>query len=185
MSTPAPPNPPPAPPTPQPPAPTPAPPAPTPPAPTPPAPPEPGDNALQTALNAERARARDLERQLAEAKASGMSEADKALAKAKEQGRAEAERAANLKLAAAEFRAAAAGKIANPDAALTALDLTKLLDDKTGEPDPKAIAKLVDQLAAVPPAPPPPGHVPTGPRTEPANGDRDWLRTIARTPRRG
>ena len=107
------------------------------------------------------------------------------IAKAREEGRAVAEREANLKLAAAEFRAAAAGKIANPDAALSALDLTKLLDAKTGDPDPKAIAKLVDQLAAVPPAPPPPGHVPTGPRGEPANGNTDWLRTIARTPRRG
>ena len=184
MSTPAPTPPAPAPPTPQPPAPAPAPPAPAPlPPPPPPTPPEP-DSALQTALNAERARARDLERQLAEAKTSGMSDADKAVAKAKEEGRAEAERAANLKLAAAEFRAAAAGKITNPDAALAALDLAKLLDAKTGEPDTKAIAKLVETLAAVPPAPPPPGHVPTGPRTEPANGQTDWLRNVTRAPRR-
>jgi len=113
-----------------------------------------------------------------------MSDADKAVAKAREEGKAEAERAANLKLAAAEFRAAAAGKIANPEAALAALDLARLLD-KSGEPDAKAIAKLVGELAAVPPPPPPPGHVPTGPRSPAENGDRDWLRSVTRGPRRG
>jgi hypothetical protein len=58
------------------------------------------------------------------------------------------------------------------------LDLTKLLD-KDGKPDKKAIDKLVEQLAVVPPAP---GHVPAGVRQPSANGDTDWLRSVA--PRR-
>jgi hypothetical protein len=97
-----------------------------------------------------------------------------AIAAAREQGRAEAAREAALRLAAAEFRAAAAGRLANPDAALGVLDLAKLVKD--GEPDKDAIAALVDQLAAIPPAAP--GRVPPGPRsTGPANGGGgDWVR---------
>jgi hypothetical protein len=109
-----------------------------------------------------------------------MSEAEKAVAAARAEGRAEAQREASLRLAAAEFRAAAAGRIANVDAALGVLDLAKLVD-ANGEPDSKAIAKLVEQLAAVPPPPPAPGHVPAGPRqTAPDNGDNDWLRRVRR-----
>jgi hypothetical protein len=96
-----------------------------------------------------------------------------AIAAAREQGRAEAAREAGLRLAAAEFRAAAAGRIANPDAALGVLDMSKLVTD--GEPDKDAIAALVDQLAAIPPAAP--GRVPAGPRSAgPANGGGDWVR---------
>jgi hypothetical protein len=105
-----------------------------------------------------------------------MTEAEKAIAAAKAEGRAEAAKEASLRLVAAEFRAQAAGKIANPDAALAVLDLSKLIGSD-GEPDKKAVGELVDQLAAVPP---PPGHVPPGPRGEPANGSSDWLRQIGR-----
>jgi hypothetical protein len=98
-----------------------------------------------------------------------------AIAAAREQGRAEAAREAALRLAAAEFRAAATGRLANPDAALGVLDLSKLVKD--GEPDKAAIGEVVDQLAAVPP---PPGHVPAGPRS-PGNdgGGGDWVRAGA------
>jgi len=110
-----------------------------------------------------------------------MTDQERAVAEAKAAGRAEATQEANLKLAAAEFRAKAAGRIANPDAALAALDLTKLLG-KNGEPDTAAITALVEQLAVVPPAPPAPGYIPPGPR-EPAppggTGD-DFIRQIRR-----
>jgi hypothetical protein len=95
-----------------------------------------------------------------------------AIAAAREQGRAEAAREAALRLAAAEFRAAAAGRLANPDAALGVLDLAKLVKD--GEPDKDAIGAVVDQLAAIPPTP---GRVPAGPRSPgPGNGGGDWVR---------
>jgi hypothetical protein len=175
--------------------PTPAPPAPAPPAPAPgplPAPPQPPpapppapsaeDLArLQATLDAERRDRKTLEAELAKARQGQMSDAEKAIAAARAEGKADAEAAAALRLAAAEFRAAAKDRIANPEAALAVLDLSKLVDAKTHEPDTKAIAALVDQLAAIPAPPPPPGHVPPGPRQPaPANGDTDWLRSVKR-----
>jgi hypothetical protein len=109
-----------------------------------------------------------------------MTEQERAVEEARAAGRAEAEHAANLRLVGAEFRAAAAGKIANPEAALAKLNLEALLG-KNGEPDTKAIAELVEQLAAVPPPPPPPGHIPPGPREGgPPPGEEDWIRQIRR-----
>jgi hypothetical protein len=110
-----------------------------------------------------------------------MTDAEKAIAEAKAAGRAEAAQEANLKLAAAEFRAKAAGRIANPDAALAALDLAKLLG-KNGEPDTAAIAALVEQLAVVPPPPPAPGYIPPGPRepSPPGGDETDFIRQIRR-----
>lgn len=108
-----------------------------------------------------------------------MTEQEKAVAAARVAGRDEALADAARLVAAAEFRAAATGKISDPDAALAALDLSKLLGSD-GQPDRKAIAKLVGQLAAVPPPPQPGGRVPAGPREGPQNGDTDWLRNIRR-----
>jgi hypothetical protein len=158
---------------PEPPAPPPAP-APTPPA--PPAPPAPAPTAdadaeLRAALDQERKARKDLETELAKVRQQGMSEQEKLIAKAREEGKAEAAHAAALVVAAAEFRVQAAGKIADPEAALAVIDMSRLLDDKE-RPDKAAIGKLVGQLAAVPP---PPGHVPPGPR-DPGNGQGDWLR---------
>jgi hypothetical protein len=170
---------PPAPPAPTPPAPpAPPPPAPPAPSPTPPAPTAEDVARLTAALDEARRTAADAQRELAKVKRDGMTDAEKQLATARAEGKAEAEQAAALKLVAAEFRIAAAGRIANPDAALAALDLGKLAKD--GEPDKKAIAALVEQLAAVPPPPPPPGHVPTGPRAPAPNGDVDFIRQIRR-----
>jgi hypothetical protein len=151
--------------------------------PTPPAPPDPaapappeGDAAeLRTALDAERSRVKDLEGQLARLAQQGMTGAERAVAEARAEGKAEAEQAAALRLAAAEFRAQAAGRLANPDAALAVLDLSKLVKD--GEPDKAAIAATVDQLGAVPPAP---GRVPPGPREPAAADTADWVRALAR-----
>ena len=123
-----------------------------------------------------RREARDRDAELAQLRQQGMSDADKAIAKAKEEGRAEAAAEHARQLAAAEFRAQATSRLADPEAALAVLDLEKLVKD--GQPDKKAIAKLVDQLAAVPP---PPGRVPPGPMPNPPNGDHDWLRDVQRS----
>jgi hypothetical protein len=160
----------------------PAPPAPGPPA--PPAPPAPPptpkvitaeDLAKVEAALAEERRLRQEDRKALDAlRRDGMSEAEKAIAKARDEGKAEAAAEHARELAAAEFRAQAAGRVANPDAALAVLDLSKLLKD--GKPDKTAIGKLVEQLAAVPP---PPGRVPPGPRGD-GNPDGDLFRDIMR-----
>ena len=154
----------------------------TPPAPAgppapPPSPPEPppGGPELADAL----ARVKNLEAELARVREQGMTEAEKAVAKAREDGKAEAAQAAALVMAAAEFKVQAAGKIANPDAALAALDLARLVKD--GQPDKTAIGALVDQLAAVPSAP---GKVPPGPRGDGGNSNADWVRAIRPQPTR-
>ncbi len=151
---------------------------PAPPAPTgPPSPPEPPPAGPE--LEAARQRVRDLEAELARAREQGMTEQEKAVAKAREDGKAEAAQGAALVMAAAEFRIQAAGKIANPDAALAALDLARLVKD--GQPDKAAIGALVDQLAAVPSAP---GKVPPGPRGDGGNSNADWVRAIRPQPTR-
>jgi hypothetical protein len=144
----------------------------TPPAPpADPSPPEPPPGGPE--LEAARQRVRDLEAELSRVREQGMTEQEEAVAKAREDGRAEAAQSAALILAAAEFKVQAAGRIANPDAALAALDLARLVKD--GQPDKDAIGELVGQLAAVPPAA---GHVPAGPREPAAAGGGDWLRAI-------
>jgi hypothetical protein len=171
MTTPPTPPAPPAPPAPNPPAPTP--PAPTPPAPTPPAP-APADDELtklRAVLDDERKQRKAAEAKLDKLQQQGMTEQEQAIAAAKAEGKAEAAAEHARALAAAEFRAAAAGKIADPDAAISKLNLDALVKD--GKPDTAAITALVGQLAAVPP---PPGHIPPGPRQQPANGESDFFR---------
>jgi hypothetical protein len=181
MTTPpTPPAPTPSPPAPTPPAPTPSPPAPTPPAPTPPAPnggPPAADDLAELAAERKARIAADAE--LTKLRAQTMTDTEKAIADARAEGKAEAEQAAALSLAAAEFRALAAGRIANPDAALAVLDLSKLVKD--GQPDRAAIAAVIEQLAVVPPPPPPPGTIPGGPRQPAPSSDGDWLRQIKRS----
>jgi hypothetical protein len=180
---------PPAPPAPTPPEPpAPSPPAPTPPAPTPPAPTPPAPNGgpadpddvegLRRSLAAERKRAAAAERELTELRTANMTEHERAIAEARAAGKTEAETAAALRIAAAEFRGLAAGRIADPDAAIELLDLAKFVKD--GEPDREAIAAAIEQLAAVPAAPPPPGQIPAGARQSTAPVSDDWLRQIRR-----
>lgn len=165
---------PPAPPVPPPTPPTPPPAPPTPP-PTPPAPPAPPAGSpeeelarLRAVLDDERKQRKAADDKLAKLTTAAMTEQERAVATAREEGKAEAAAEHAQALAAAEFRAAAAGRIAKPEAALARLDLAKLVKD--GKPDTAAIKAAVDDLAAVPP---PPGRVPAGPRDPggPANGD--------------
>ena len=169
---------------PAPPAPTPPePPAPSPPAPTPPAPnggpADPDDvEGLRRSLAAERKRAAAAEADLTKLRQQNMTDAERQIAEARAAGKAEAETAAALRIAAAEFRGLAAGRIADPDAAIELLDLAKFVKD--GEPDREAIAAAIEQLAAVPAAPPPPGQIPAGARQSTAPVSDDWLRQIRR-----
>jgi ribosomal protein L17 len=128
---------------------------------------------------------KDAKAALAAAQQASMTDAEKAIATARAEGKAEAAKEAAERLAAAEFRIAAAGRLANPEAALAVIDLAKLVQ-KNGEPNRQAIAALVEQLAPQQAQQAGGGHViPAGPRSVPAQaaGNGDWLRSVQRGPR--
>lgn len=106
------------------------------------------------ALEAERARAADLERQfkaaqkeLEQVRRASMSESEKAIAEAKAAGRVEAASEFGRELARERFDAIAGRR--NPDfdtaKALEYVDLSKFLGED-GRPDPKAITAAVERL---------------------------------------
>lgn len=137
--------------------------------------------AAQAALEAERKLRIKSDNQINNLKQTQMSEAEKAIAAARVEGRSEALREAGKRLAAAEFRAIATGKIGDPAGALELIDLGRFVGDD-GEPDTAAIEDAVGKLAAAltangqrPPVPQAP-HVPAGARDQDA-GDTDWLRS--------
>jgi hypothetical protein len=143
---------------------------------------------LRRQLESERkARAR-AESRVTSIEAANQSEAEKASARAREEGRAEGIKSAGVKLAAAEFRAAAAGKLADPSAVVDLLGedgLRRFVDDE-GEPDTDAITAAVEKLAAAavaaaPPAngKPTPPKVPNGVQPS-AAGEDDWIRSVMR-----
>ena len=175
-----PPAPPPAPPAPPPaggpPAPPPAPPAPPPAPPAPPADPAAELVKVQTALAEERRQRQEAERKLADATRQALPDAERKLAEAREEGRKAAVKAAGLQLAAAEFRVAAQGKIADPAAALALLDLSPYVDDD-GKVDTAKLTELVGKLAQALPAPgPQPPRVPAGPQNPgPGGGEADFF----------
>ncbi|MCL2585995.1 MAG: hypothetical protein FWE35_26470 [Streptosporangiales bacterium] len=127
---------------------------------------------LRAALASMRKERVALQRQLDDLQRQSMSDAEKAIAEAREQGRTEAATEAGKRIAAAEFRTAAAGKLSDPDAALEMLDLSRFIGDD-GEPDRDAIKQAVERLtpAAAPASP----KVPAGPRdTQP---ETDFIRS--------
>jgi acyl-CoA reductase-like NAD-dependent aldehyde dehydrogenase len=141
--------------------------------------PAPDVERLTTALERERSEHRATAQRLAEMQQQQMSDSERAVAAAREEGRVAALTEAGARMAAAEFRALAAGKLADPDAALEVLDLTKFVKD--GEPDRAGLAAIIERLAQAAPAPtapppPPGGHVPAGPRQSQPRSD-DFLRT--------
>jgi hypothetical protein len=152
------------------PAPEPAP-APAPAAPAPPAA-DPADE-LRAALAAERRDRLAVQQELDKLRQQGMTEQERAVAAAKDEGRKEASKAAGIKVAMAEFRALAAGRLADAAKMLEDgdLNLARFVDDD-GNVDSKALGKLVDRLAAAaaPATAPGPG-VPPGPRGAPPEGD--------------
>lgn len=175
--------------------------APTPPPPPPPPgePPTPGEppppppendggdaSAQLVALNRKydserKARAR-AEKALSDIQAAGQTEAERATEQARNEGRAEGVKSAGAKLVAAEFRAAASGKLADPAAALEYLDLARFVGDD-GEPDTDAIAAAVERLATAVPAANGKPKAPTVPNgVMPPAEDADWLRAAIKTP---
>jgi hypothetical protein len=76
-----------------------------------------------------------------------ISDVEKAVQVARDEGCAEAFRAAGLRVAAAEFRAVAVGKLADPAAALEVLDLSRFVGDGGGV-DLASLTAMVNKLAA-------------------------------------
>ncbi len=159
-------------------APPPQPQPPVPPAPPPAAPAEQEDSAqeLRNALAEERRRHRETMQTLSALQQSSMTDQEKAIEAAKAEGRAEAIRDAGKRVAAAEFRALAAGRLADPDAYLELLDLSPFIGED-GEIDKKALAKMVERLIAqITPAG---ARIPAGPMGNGAEGaEGDFLRTV-------
>jgi len=132
---------------------------------TPPAPPAgdpPADDGLgeagKRALEAERGsrraaenRAKELEKELTRHRESSMSEQEKAVAAAKREGHQEATAAFNTRLVQAEVRAAAAGKLADPEDAVLHLNLDEFAIGDNGEIDKKAITNAIERLVKAKP----------------------------------
>jgi hypothetical protein len=108
-----------------------------------------------------------------------MTEQERAVAEAHAAGKTEALKAAGLQVAAAEFRALAAGKLADPAAALEDLNLARFVGDD-GEVNKRGLAGLVDRLAAAAaPVGPGAGKVPSGPLGG-SDGETDFIRQAMR-----
>jgi hypothetical protein len=134
---------------------------------------------LKNALSEERKARREAEAKFTKLERDHMSETEKAIATAKDEGRKEAIQSAGRRLAAAEFKAAAAGKIGDPEAALEVLDLTKFVGED-GEPDKASIQKVVDRLSVAMPVQTPNGRVPAGPRSDEGVEGTDFIRQALR-----
>lgn len=148
-----------------------------PPAPAPETAPDPATE-LRAALNEERRRHRETMQALSQLQQQGMTSQERAIAEAKAAGKSEAVREAGLRVAAAEFRALAAGKLADPGAALELLDLSKFVGED-GEVDKDGLTAMVDKLAkqvlgATG------KQIPAGPMGDAAPDDGDFLRTALR-----
>jgi hypothetical protein len=106
-----------------------------------------GLEALRDALVKERRLRKAAEIKLARLRQQHISDVEKAVQVARDEGRAEAFRAAGLRVAAAEFRAVAVGKLADPAAALEVLDLSRFVGDGGGV-DLASLTAMVNKLAA-------------------------------------
>lgn len=140
-----------------------------------------GEKALREERSARRKaekEAKDLADRLSKIEAANLSETEKAIAAARAEGAAEAMKTANERLLRAEVKAAAAGKLADPEDALKFLDPDGLVGND-GEVDSKALSSAIDDLVKSKPylavsATPGPGTGGGGARQQPAlalNGD--------------
>jgi hypothetical protein len=127
----------------------------------PPADPTPGEDALgdagKKALDAMKAqlKAAKAEKAAAAAELQVLKDAadlaqkgpdEQAIEKARQEARAEATEAANKRLIAAEVKAAAAGKLANPELAQKLIDVAGITVDANGNVDAEAVADAVTEL---------------------------------------
>ena len=106
-----------------------------------------GLEALRGALVKERRLRKAAEIELARLRQQYTSDDEKALQAARDEGRIEAFKIVGLRVAAAEFCVVAAGKLADPVAALEVLDLSPFVGDE-GEVDLAGLTAMVDKLAA-------------------------------------
>lgn len=90
--------------------------------------------------------AKRTEAELAKLRESSMSDQEKAIEQARREARAEANGAFNKRLVQADVRAAAAGKLTDPEDAIRFLDLDTFAVNDDGETDKKAITAAVAQL---------------------------------------
>lgn len=104
------------------------------------------------AAEADAKKAREYETELTKLREAQMSEQEKAVEAARNEGRTEAATLANARLFRAELKAAAKGKLANPDlladpdVALKLLDLGEYPITATGDIDAEAISAAVDSF---------------------------------------
>lgn len=107
-------------------------------------------DAGKRALEAERKAKREAERQLKQLQTE-LEQQERAIADAVEQAKAEAAATYGSRLAAAEFRAAAAGRLSDEqlDTLLSALDLKAFLDDD-GDVDTDRVREYVGKIAPAP-----------------------------------
>lgn len=131
-----------------------------------------GKAALEREREARKAaekRAKDAEKAAKDAERANMDEAQRAVAEAEERGRAAATDQYRDRLVSTEFRAAVARRNpeADADEILETLDTRKLADE-SGEPDVKAIQRVVDRLVPEPDGRPP--SFDSGPRQQSVKG---------------
>lgn len=102
---------------------------------------------MKAERNAAQAQAKALEKELEEIKRSQMTDQEKAIAEARAEARAEALAEAGSNIAAAEFKAAAAGRLEDDQLTtlLDGLDLKAFLTD--GQVDTAKIASFMDGIA--------------------------------------
>lgn len=90
--------------------------------------------------------AKRTEAEMAKLRESSMSDQEKAIEQARREARAEATGAFNKRLVQADVRAAAAGRLTDPEDAIRFLDLDTFAVNDDGDTDKKAIAAAVAQL---------------------------------------
>lgn len=119
---------------------------------------------MKSERNDARKEAKALQAKLEEIQRSSMTDQEKAIDEAKATARADALAEVGSKIAAAEFKAAAAGRLddAQMTTLLSGLDLKAFLDD-SGDVDPAKVKTFVDTVApAVEETEPPPGDLLAG-----------------------
>ena len=119
---------------------------------------DPLGEAGKKALDAERTerrkaekRAKDLDAELAKFREASMSEQEKAVEAARREAAAQAIATVNQRILKAEIRAAAGGRLADPEDAVRFLDLDEFTIGEDGEIDQKAVLAAVDRLLKMKP----------------------------------
>jgi hypothetical protein len=103
-------------------------------------------DAGKRALDAERKARRTAERELEQLRKQSMTDTEKAIADARREAAADALKGVNKRLVAAEVRAAAAGKLANPQLASRLIDCDQFTVADDGTVDAKAVASAIEAL---------------------------------------